>query len=269
MTAPAAGAEEADDGPEPRQVTYEELVAAMRMASGYDVTKTTNSVRFQCETLLRLVRQALVADPARRPLFIGHERWFRAYLAMTGLAEDEAPTYALLAYKYRQDTQIDYRMECVIRRACKGPTPEVAANVKIWWPKEPGTPSSYSYLDIHSVPQVKVTIKREVKLRLLGFGDMMAYDKIKGMHGRPVTGLLGLMFKMIGEGRAAWCKMAVSEDDTLIMRGHARKGPIGISSTITVHPDGRAVKGLPPDREDLVPIETRLEKALKIKYAAF
>ena len=134
-----------------------EVLEAMRQHGGYDPTATTNGARFQAEVLLYLARQARERDPDGLPLFIGHEVWFRSFLAATGRTEDTAPQYALLSYQYEQNMEVDYRLDRVIREVEEGPMPELAVNVRIRWEDQPGRPDRYSYLDTLSTPRFKVT----------------------------------------------------------------------------------------------------------------
>ena len=58
-------------------------------------------------------------DPDGPPLFIGHEEWFRSFLAVTGHTEHTAPRYALLNYRYEQNMEVDYRLDRVIREVVR------------------------------------------------------------------------------------------------------------------------------------------------------
>ena len=46
----------------------------------------------------------------------------------------------------------------------------------------------------------QVTNHQEIRFQFLVFDDMIMYDKIKGLSGRPLTGFLGALFKVLGEG---------------------------------------------------------------------
>ena len=229
----------------PRAVTAAELLEAMQSVTGYDGTVTTNSFRFQLDTILRLVTAASAQDPTRRPLFIDYETWRHAYLLRHRLKTDQAPLQVRLAYEHRQSTLLDYRRENVIKRIAKGPEPNIAVNVKAWWPKEKGTAKSYVYVDEESDPVMWVRNKRIVTYRLLAFSDMIIADDMHGMHGRPKSGLLGLLFKVIGEGRAVYARMAVSSDGLMVARGQVRRGPVSLTTTVTIHQDGHVTSGVP------------------------
>lgn len=253
-------------GEEMRTVTREEIAQAMRESRGYDLTATANGPRLQAEVLVRLIRDAQARDPERRPLLLGHREWFEAFLERTGLTESSAPLYARLSYQIGQDVQIDYRREKVIEAVVQGPEPTVVANVRVCWPSAPGAPSSYSYEDVLSQPHLRVTQKRLITYRLVVYPDRVWYAEVHGLRGRPTSGALGVLFDLIGEVPLRESRMAVSSDGLQISRGFGRKGPIGATATVTVYPNGRAEKGLPPNRPDLVAIEQRLRVSLKLSY---
>jgi hypothetical protein len=91
-------------------------------------------------------------------------------------------------------------------------------------------------------------------------------DQIKGLTGRPNSGALGLLFKIIGEGRVLEYRMALAADGTQVSRGRAKKGFFEVSSTVTVAPDGRAEKDVPATRPDLQALDRRLQEPLEIRY---
>ena len=247
-----------------------EVLEAMRQHYGdYDPTATTNGARFQAEVLLYLARQARERDPDGLPLFIGHEAWFRSFLAATGRTENTAPQYALLSYQYEQNMEVDYRLDRVIREVEEGPMPELAVNVRIRWEDGPGKSDWYSYLDTLSTPRFKVTNRQVITYRLLDFGDWAVYDEIEGITGRPKSGVLALLFRVIGEGRIAHSRMAISEDDIQVSRTRAEKAFMEVTTTVTVHPDGTMEKDVPAGRSDLLEIEKRLKQPMEIDYVEF
>ncbi|MFQ5636972.1 MAG: hypothetical protein ACE5IR_03125 [bacterium] len=245
-------------------VSRETIKQAMLLQTGYDPTVTTNVGRFQAEVILELARNAQKGNPYGPPLLIRHDRWFGAFLEVNGLTEENAPKYAVLANQYRQDQLVDYHPN-VIKKA-DDRFPENALNVQVIWPKTPELPDRYSFDDTLSTPKLKVTNHRMIRYRLLDFGDMIVYDEIRGLSGRPTSGLLGMLFKIVGEGRVVWSKISISADGLQIVRTHAKKGPFSITETVTVQPDGRGQKGLPEDRPDLIVLEHKLKKKMKINY---
>ncbi|OGG52758.1 MAG: hypothetical protein A3F84_10025 [Candidatus Handelsmanbacteria bacterium RIFCSPLOWO2_12_FULL_64_10] len=248
-----------------RIVTREELAQAMRQHGPYDVTKTTNAGRLQAETLLALVRRAQAGDPDRRPLFISHKDWFEVYLEVAGLKAGAAPIFARLGYEYGQDVRIERRPERVIRNI-KGSQPQAALHVTIWWEASPSKRDRYSYEDTLSVPRLQVTDHRVITYRMLDFGDMIVLDDIEGLTGRPTTGLLGFLFRLIGEGRLVETRIAVSPDGLQVLRGRAEKGFFDVTTTATIYPDGHGIKDLPDGRVDLLAIEARLKREIEVEY---
>jgi hypothetical protein len=249
-----------------RVVSRAELLAAMRSSQGFDPTATTNNPRFQAEVLLHLLRGVSPADPEAAHLFFDHRDWFHAYLERTGLTAETAPLFARLAFEHRQDMEVDARPGRVIERVVAGPAPRLAANVTIGWPKGQPPKERYSYDDTLAIPDLRVTSERVIVYRLVDYGDVIVYDEVEGLRGRPIEGFLGFLFEVIGEGSVRWNRMAISPDGLQVSRARATKGPFGVESTITVFPDGRVEKDLTPGRPDLVPLETRLLEKRELRY---
>jgi hypothetical protein len=248
-----------------RAVPPDEILAAMRESRGFDPSATANAGRLQAEVLLRLARRARERDPAGGPLVIGHAEWFRAYMDYAGVTAEGAPLFVRLAHEHGQDAEVDYRTGRVIERVT-GPEPLLAANVRVFWPPAPGRPDRYSFEDAASTPRLKVTNHRVITYRLLDLGERIVLAELEGLTGRPTTGLLALLFRVIGEGQVVESRMAVSPDGLQITWARARKGFFEVSSTVTVQPDGRAEKGLPPGRPDLEALAARLKEPLRIRF---
>lgn len=251
---------------EARIVSRDEILAGMRRCEGYALTATANGARLQVEVLLYLIRRARAADPARRPLRVGHREWFEAFLERTGLEADQAPLYVRLPYQIGQDLLLDYRRERVIEEVREGPPPQTVANVRISWPGTPGAPKKFSYDDRLSDPNLRVTQKRVITYRLVDYGDRIWYADVHGLHGRPTTGRLGLFFKIIGEARVMETRSAVSPDGFQVVRGHGRKLFVDRVGTVTVWPDGHARQGVPKGRPDLMALAVRLKEPLEIRF---
>lgn len=249
-----------------RVVPPAEILAAMRTRQGYDLTATTNGARFQAEVLLELLRANRARDPGGALLFVDHADWFAAYLERTGLGADSAPLFMRLADQYAQDLEVDARAGQVVERVLEGPPPLVAANVRIGWAASRGGKDRYSYDDKLAIPDLRVTNERIITYRLLDFGDLIAYDEVEGLRGRPTEGFLGVLFNLIGEGRIEWSRMAISAEGLQVSRARASKGLFRVESSITVFPDGRVEKDLPKDRPDLAPLDKRVRQPLKIRY---
>jgi hypothetical protein len=256
--APASGA---------RVVPRSEILAAMRRRQGYDFTATTNGARFQAEVLLDLLRAS--AAPEERFLFVGHEDWFSSYLERAGLRADAAPVFVRLAHEHGQDLEVDARPGRVVELVTEGPQPRMAANVRIGWPSTQGGKDHYSYDDTLAIPDLRVTNERVLVYRLVDYGDMIVYDDVGGLRGRPTEGFLGFLFDVIGEGEVQWSRMTLSPDGLQVARARAAKGPFSVESTATVFPDGRVEKDLPAGRSDLLSLEKRLLEPRKVRYLPF
>ena len=248
-----------------RVVTRDEILEAMKESRGYHLTVTTNGPRFQSEVLLRLANNAEARDPQRQPLFIGHREWFEAYLERTGLTRAGAPQFVRLADEYGQDAIVDYRPDRVVVGTPSVNVPLRTLNVCIWWPDREGGPGSYSYEDTLSTPQLRVTNERVITYRLLDYRDMVVFSEITGLRGRPTTGVLGMLFQLIGEGNVVESRIAVMADGLQIGRARARK-LFEVATTVTVHPDGRTEHDIPAGRPDLVAIDARLKQPLRLRH---
>jgi hypothetical protein len=249
--------------PDPVRVPPERLLAAMREVKGYSLTATANGPRLQADVVLALVHEAATGDAERRPLFIGHREWYEAFLARTELPPSKAPLYVRLPYELGQDLVVDYRLEVVVDAVVQGPSPRVAANVRIFWNAGPG---EYSYDDTLARPNLRVTQKRLITYRLLEYDDRRWYAEVSGLHGRPTTGPLGVLFRLIGEARVEESRSAFLPDGMQVVRGRASKWGIDKTETVTVWPDGHADKGLPPGRPDLLAVEARLQQPLAMRF---
>lgn len=246
----------------------EVLEAMQQHYGGYELTSTTNGA-WLAEVVLFLARQAEERDPDGSPLFIGHEEWFRSFLAVTGQTEDTALEYALLNYRYEQNMEVDYRLDRVIREVVEGPMPELAVNVRISWEDGPGKSDRYSYRDTLSTPTVRVTNRQVITYRLLDFGNWIAYDEIEGITARLESGVLALLFRVIGEGHITHSRIAVAKDGIHVSRTRAEKAFMKVMTTVTIYPNGIIEKGVPASRPDLLELEKRLKKPFEINYVEF
>jgi len=249
----------------PLRVPLEDVRAAIALRHGYDVRATANGGRLQAEVLLHLARAAQRQRPDGPPLLVGYDEWFQALIEVAGVPAARAPTYARLAWEHKQDVHVEYRPSRVIREVVQGPAPQLALDVTISWPATAGAPSEYSYEDTQSTPHLEVTEKRVITYHLLDYGDMIVFDRMEGLYGRPTTGALGVLFAVLGQGRIVEYRMALLPDGRQVSRGRARKAFFEVSTTLTVRPDGRAEKGLPPDPQ-FREVERRLNAPLEVRY---
>lgn len=255
-----------------RQVKKEEIVAAMRHQKDlkYKLDVIANAVRLQAGVFLELAEKAEAADPERRPLRVGHEEYFAAFLEVTGLTRDSAPTFARAPHQFREDHLIDYRRENVLGRIEEGAVPLRALNVKAGWPSAPGAPASYSYIDKSADPHLEVTHQQATAHRVLDFGNIIVYDDIRGVTGRATSGLLGAIFSLLGKARAVQTRFAVSATDGIQLSRTTATKLFTLSHTVTIYADGEVLSGLPPDRPELERLERLLKRLdLKAVYVPF
>jgi hypothetical protein len=249
-----------------RVAMHEALLAP---GGAYSILATTNSVRFQSAVFQRLIERALEARPAGGTLFIPSDDLWWEFLNAAGLADtegDKAPIGRRLAFEYHQSIEVFYGPpNSVVRMVKDGPAPLIAANVRLTWPDHPGTPDKFSFEDTLSVPKLKATNHQLMTFRFLVFNDMIVLDDIKGISGRPLSGVLGTIFKVIGEGNAVFARYTIASDGKQVLRTKASK-VISKTVTATINPDGTALSGVPGDRPDLVEIGTRLEQPLELEY---
>ena len=258
LAAVAPGAIAASVWDNARDVTKEEVVLAMQAQQrlGYALDAPANAVRVQAGVFLALTAAAQ-ADPSRRPLRVGHEEYFRAFLEVTGHTPSSAPKFVSVAHRHGEDFLIDHRLENVIAGVRGGPAPKRAMNVKAGWPPAAGSPSSYSYEDKSSDPHVEVMHEQLNGYRILDFGDAIVYDEMYGITGRVTSGVLGLIFRVLGNADGVQTRFTIGQDGIQVSRTTARK-VLTVTETVTTFPDGRVVPGLPENRPDLEALEGRL-----------
>jgi hypothetical protein len=249
-----------------RTVSREELVLAMARVQGYDIAATTNAPRFGADVFLDLAAAAAGEEGLLR---IRQTDWFPAFLEVSGLSEEQAPPGARLAWQHRQDMLIDFHREQVLDTVRNAPIPDVALAVRIAWPDTVPGPRRYTYEDTLSVPKMRVTSQRVVRYRLLAYSDMIVYDRMEGLSGRPLTGLLGFLFSIIGDATVLQTRIAVSPDEFQVLRARAKKGFISSTSVATFAPNGKGDKGIPADRPDLKDLERTLERSLNVEYRPY
>ncbi len=250
------------------------LAAAMRTAAlsngEYDLLATPNWPRFQTALYQELVRRAMERDPLGSVLFIPPNLLFGEFLSLAGVVDpSEAPDLMLWAVHLEQGTQLEYRPDGIVKSVKKGTHPTIAINVRTAWPDRPDGTDKFSVLDTLSVPKLRVTNRQEITYRMLVFEDMVMLDEIDGTSGRPLSGVLGALFSVIGDGSLVYYRSALVDGGLLLVRVKAKKMIFSKTTTITVYPEGRADNGVPPDRPDLAAIEELLKLDREIEYQPF
>ena len=183
-----------------------------------------------------------------------------------GLEPHEAPISVQTTFDYKLNQQVEYRRDRILETVEEGPQPKLVVSVKSWWPDTPDMPAHYTYVDSSATPHILVINERITLYRLLDMGEMVVFDDITGVKGRPVNGVLGLLFKIIGPGRVVQLRIAVARDGLQVLFGESRKGPLSKSLTAIIYPDGTVEENIPSDRPDLRAIATTLKQSLKMHY---
>lgn len=249
-----------------RDAMHEALVSP---GGAYSILATTNSVRFQSAVFVRLIERALEARPSGGTLFIPYDALWWEFLNAAGLGVGEgekAPIGRRLAYEYHQNIELLYGPpNGVVKQVKDGSAPLIAANVRLAWPDRPDNVRKFSFEDTLSVPKLKATNHQLMTFRFLVYTDMIVLDDIEGISGRPLNGVLGTIFKVIGDGNARYARFSISTDGRQVMRTKATK-VISKTVTATINQDGTGQNGVPEDRTDMVAMEARLEQPLELEY---
>lgn len=246
--------------------------ALLAPGGAYSILATTNSVRFQSAVLVDLIEHALQARPGGGVLFIPYDELWREYLGAAGLSageEGKAPIGRRLAYEYHQDIEVFYGPpSSVVKEVKEGPTPLIAANVRLYWPDRPDNVRKFSFEDTLSVPKLKATNRQVMTFRFLVFSDMVVLDDIEGISGRPLTGVLGAIFKVIGDGNAVYARYSITTDGRQVMRTKATK-VVSKTVTATINADGTGQSGVPEGRPDMLALAEHLEQPLEVEYLPY
>ena len=250
-----------------------ELAAQMRTAAlshgEFDLLATPNWPRFQTALYVQLVRHAMEREPLGGVLFISPDYLFWEFLSLAGVVDpSKAPGLLLWALHLGQGTQLEYRPDGIVKSVIKGTHPSLAINVRTAWPDQPDGIDKFSVLDTLSVPKLRVTNRQEITYRMLVFGDMVMIDEIDGTSGRPLSGVLGALFRVIGEGKLVYYRSVLTDGGLQVVRVKAKK-IFSKTTTITVYPDGRAENSVPPDRPALAATEELLKQDREIEYHPF
>ena len=250
-----------------------ELAAQMRTAAlshgEFDLLATPNWPRFQTALYVQLARHAMERKPLGGVLFIPPNYLFWEFLSLAGVVDpSQAPALLLWALHLNEGTQLEHRPGGIVKSVVKGTHPTFAINVRTAWPDRPDGMDKFSVLDTLSVPKLRITNRQEITYRMLVFGDMVMIDKIDGTSGRPLSGVLGALFRLIGEGKLVYYRSVLADDGLQVVRVKAKK-IFSKTTTITVYPDGRAEDGVPPDRPALAATEEWLKQDREIEYHPF
>jgi hypothetical protein len=229
-------------------------------------------MRFQAAVFQRLIERALEDRPGGGMLFIPYDAHWWEFLNAAGLGAgdgEKAPIGRRLAYEYHQSVELFYGPpDSVVKKVKDGPAPLIAANVRFAWPDRPDKLRRFSFEDTLSVPKLKVTNHQLMTFRFLVFTDMIVLDDIEGISGRPLTGVLGAIFKVIGDGNARFARFSISPDGRQVLRTKATK-VISKTVTATINPDGTGQSGVPDGQADMVAMAAHLEQPLELEYLPY
>lgn len=249
------------------RIPLSEVVLAMRgeQAEGYNMRATANGARLQAGVLLRLARAAHARDSLGPPFLVAFDDYEAGFREVTGVHADSLPIFIRMASRFRESLVVEHRTLRVVERVEEGPPPLLALRVRGGW--RDATQRRYTYEDKSGSPHLRVSHERDTRYTILDYGDMVVHDQIRGIGGRATSGVLGVMFNILGDARAAQSRFAFADSGIQVARVTARKGPFAVTQTVTVLTTGIGEKGTPDGRADLRAIARRLERRIALKFA--
>lgn len=245
---------------ETMRVAIEEIEAA----GAYDIDATTNQPRFVAEFLFALA--AAVREQGLNGFRVLPQRYFEAWQQATGKAPGEASVgmRRVLEFDQRFVVELDPKLNVQLP---EGLVLRQALAVRIGWPVGPDRAGFYTYSDTSSDPDVMLRQAHDIRYLLLDFGDFVAYEWIDGISGKPTSGGLGTLFKLLGMGDLRSTRMAISEDGLQVNRTRVSK-LFTFTALALVQPDGRAERGIPDHRPDLAALEDLLDTHYEVAEPA-
>jgi len=251
---------------EPYRVPRQEILDAMRAHGHYSLTATTTSMLFEAEALLAIIRRRQRESPGSTRLLIDQDDWFAAHQEVAGVAYGEMSETARAGFEHHQDAIVEYGPQ-VLAEVVEGGRPLMSMDVTIFWPDSAGAPSGFSYKDTLSEPKVDFYDDRVINFKLLQYNDMLLFDQVTGISVKP-HGFLSAVFAVLGKPDLKQTRLAVSHDQWQVVRAKVNVlAGISKTGTATIEPGGRGHEHIPPDRADLLGLQTRLERPVKLKYA--
>ncbi|MGQ0647340.1 MAG: hypothetical protein ACT4P7_07190 [Gemmatimonadaceae bacterium] len=257
-----------DSTPAVERARLDDIVRAIRdeQALGYNMRATANGARLQAGVLMRLARIAHQRDSSGPPFVVAWNDFEAAFLTVLALTADSLPIFIRMASRYRESLLVEHRFGRVIERVVEGPQPLLALRVRGGWAD--ASQRSYKYEDKSGSPHLRVSRERDTRYTLVDYGDMVLQDQIRGIGGRATSGVLGFMFDILGDARAAQSRFAFADSGVQVARVTAKKGPFSVTQTVTVLTNGIGEKGTPDGRDDLHALAKRLERKVELKFAS-
>lgn len=249
------------------RVPLEEVVRAMRAeaAEGYNMLATANGARLQAGVLLRLARAAHQRDSLGPPFLVAYSDYEAGFREVTGVHPDSLPVFIRMASRFKESLFVEHRTARVIERVEEGQPPVLALRVRGGWSDH--TQRRYTYEDKSGSPHLRVSHDRDTRYTILDFGDMVMHDQIRGIGGRATSGVLGVMFNILGDARASQSRFAFADSGVQVARVTAKKGPFSVTQTVTVLRTGIGEKGTPDGRPDLRTLARSLERKVSLRFA--
>jgi len=261
----AATAEVSPQAPRPSDcphtiVETERMRRVMATIDSYEPT-TTNQSRFVADFLFGLAR-----DPELVALSdtfqVQPERFIAAWREVNNASMNDAPVSMRKVLEFNQRFVVDTNPPARIDPASAEPRQVLSVHVS--WPAGPDRPDHYTYHDRLTDPEVRMHQERMITYQLIDFGDFVAYENIEGVRGKPTSGALGALFKVLGMTRIHSTRFAVTDDNTQLIRSRVSK-LLTFTAHATVTPDGRGRRGIPDDRPELEALADRLDRDLEIE----
>ncbi|MDT8449514.1 MAG: hypothetical protein RQ847_05005 [Wenzhouxiangellaceae bacterium] len=258
IVSPAPVAHAADECPD-QLVSTETMRQVIASIEGYDTTLTTNYSRFVADFLFGLAAHPAVREESTS-FRIQPEGFMSAWQSATGRSANEAPVSMQRVLEYGQHFAVDIRPDVVT----EGPEHDLVMAVHVSWPESAGLGSSYTYEDTLSEPDVRIREQRVIEYLLFRLDDVVAYERITGVSGRPTSGALGALFTLLGVADIESTRHVVAADGTQVNRARVRK-LFPFTALATIAPDGTAQRGIPDGREDLEMLAEKLDFDLEIE----
>jgi len=242
------------------RVDTETMRRVIADTSGYDTAAAPNQSRFVADFLLALAREAIRRDGVDS-FQIHPQRFFDAWLAATGHEAEDAPVSMRRVLEYRQKFAVDLAPAVDI----DGATAVRVLAVRIGWQPEeaPGGQTSYTYEDTRSDPDVRIRQQHDIHYLLIDFGDMVAYESMHGVSGRPTSGGFGALFALLGMANIESVRHSVADDGTQINRTRVRK-LFGFTTHAVITPGGSAERGIPDNHPEYQRLADRLDRDFEI-----
>ncbi|MCA1777866.1 MAG: hypothetical protein LC637_00355 [Xanthomonadaceae bacterium] len=242
-------------------VETEDMREVMAAIKGYDIAATTNQLRFVADFLFALAQRPQLTE--RSGTFqVQPERFFQAWLDVTGQRFDQAPVSMRLVLEHGQRFVVE--VDPPVRIVPGTRVARQVLSVRASWPNTSDAEDHYSYHDTLAEPSVRLRHERDITYQLIDFGDFTAFENMRGIHGQPTSGGLGALFNLLGMAEIRQSRFAVAGDQTQVNRSKVKK-LFYFTAQTTITPQGIAERGIPPGRDDLRALAERLETTLHVE----